>query len=101
MFARMAWLEFREKRAEEGFKVLRDKILPTVKERKGCRGVLLLRDLNTGNATLVTLWEAKADMVLDPAEDYPAQTPELQELLAGPAPREFYEVAELSVGDLA
>jgi len=97
----MAWLEFREKRAEEGFKVLQDKILPTVKERKGCRGVLLLRDLNTGNATLVTLWEAKADMVLDPAEDYPAQTPELQELLAGPAPREFYEVAEMSVGDLA
>ena len=97
MFARMAWLEFREKKGDQALRVLQNKVLPAVKRRKGYRGVLLLRDLNTGNATLVTLWDERDDMVLDPAEHYPAQTPELQELLAGPAPREYYEVKELSL----
>jgi len=93
----MAWLEFRENLVEQGFSVLQNTVLPTVKERKGYRGVLLLRDLNTGNASLITLWENEDDMVLGPAEHYPAQTPELQELLVGAAPREHYEVKELSI----
>ena len=99
MFARMAWLEFRENMAERGLSVLQNAVLPTVKARPGYRGVLLLRDTNSSNATLITLWENEADMMLDPAEHYPSQTPELQELLAGSAPREHYEVREFSIED--
>jgi len=93
----MAWLEFRENMTEQGLDVLQNRVLPSVKARPGYRGVLLLRDMNSGNATLITLWANEADMVLDPAEHYPSQTPELQELLAGPAPREHYEVKELTI----
>ena len=56
-----------------------------------------MRDAKTGNGTLVTLWDAEADMEMSASGNYPTQIAKLQGLLAGPPTREIYEVAEVSV----
>jgi len=97
MFARITLAQFQPDKADQGFDILQHSILPTIKEQHGYKGLLLLRDPKSGNGTLVTLWEAEADMEMSASGNYPTQIAKLQGLLAGPPTREIYEVAEVSI----
>jgi hypothetical protein len=97
MFCRVTLAEFLPEKADEGFAVVRDSVLPTIKEQHGFQGLMLLRDPITGSATMVTLWEAEADMEMSASGNYPTQVAKLQPFLARPPSRVIYEVAELSL----
>jgi heme-degrading monooxygenase HmoA len=62
MFARMITLQFQPGKAEQGFDVLRNSVVPTMNEQLGFKGLVLLRDASTGDAAALTFWEAEADM---------------------------------------
>ena len=97
MFARITLAQFQPDKAQQAFDVVQKSVEATIKEQHGYKGLLLLRDPKTGDATLVTLWEAEADMEMSESGNYPTQVAKLQGLVSAPPTREIYEVEELSV----
>jgi heme-degrading monooxygenase HmoA len=83
--------------AEHGFEIVQQSIVPSIKEQPGYKGILFLRDPQTGAATAVTLWESEADATAAATGNYPAQLAKVQGLLAGPPTRHLYEVTEVSL----
>jgi hypothetical protein len=53
MFARITALHFVPDKAEQGFDIVQHSVVPTIKEQAGFKGLLLLRDPETGGATTV------------------------------------------------
>lgn len=97
MFARMTTLQFQPGKAEQGFDVLRNSVVSTIKEQHGFKGLVLLRDASTGDAAALTLWEAEADMAASASGNYPVQLQKLTGLITGPPTRTIYNVEELSL----
>ena len=97
MLARITHLQFHPDKAEQGVEIVRQSIVPTIKEQRGFKGILLLRDRETGGATVVTLWESEADMEATVTGNYPVQIAKVREFLIGPPTRSTYEVEEVSV----
>jgi heme-degrading monooxygenase HmoA len=97
MFARITVLEFLPDQAEQGFDIVKQSIVPSIREQQGFKGLLLLRDQKTGSASAVTLWESQADMDATATGNYPVQLAKISGLLAGPPTRQIYEVTEVSL----
>ena len=97
MFARITALHFLPDKAEQGFDIVQHAIVPTIKEQGGFKGLLLLRDPQTGSATAVTLWDSEADMQASASGNYPVQLAKVSELLSGQPTRHIYEVKEVSL----
>jgi heme-degrading monooxygenase HmoA len=95
MFARITVLEFLPDEAEQGFDIVKQSIVPSIREQHGFKGLLLLRDQKTGSASAVTLWESVADMDATAAGNYPVQLAKISGLLAGAPTRQIYEVTEV------
>ena len=100
MFARMTTLQFQPTRAAEGFDVLRNSVVPTIKEQHGFKGLVLLRDASTGDAAALTFWEAEADMAASASGNYPVQLQKLTGLISNAPTRTIYSVEELSISQL-
>jgi heme-degrading monooxygenase HmoA len=97
MFARLTELQFIAAKADEGFAIVRDSIVPSIKEQHGFKGLLLLRDARTGSASVLSLWESEADMDATAAGNFPIQMAKVSALVAGQPSRRVYEVSELSI----
>jgi heme-degrading monooxygenase HmoA len=97
MLARMTTLQFQPGKAEQGFDVLRNSVVPTIKEQHGFEGLVLLRHSSNGEAAVITFWEAEADMAASASGNYPVQLQKLTELITGPPMRAIYSVEELSL----
>jgi quinol monooxygenase YgiN len=97
MFARITTLRFRPDTDGQGFDIMEHSIVPSIKEQPGCKGLLLLRDPSTCNATTVTLWDSEAAMAASASGNYPLQLAKLDGLLAEPPRRDKYEVKDISL----
>ena len=97
MFARMTALQFQPGMAEQGFEVLQNSVVPTIKEQRGFLGLVLLRNATSGDAAALTFWEAEADMAASASGNYPTQLKKLNGLIAGPPTRAIYTVEELDL----
>ena len=97
MFARMTTLQFQPGKAEQGFDVLRNSVVPTIKEQHGFKGLVLLRDASTGDAAALKFWEAEADMAASASGNYPVQLQKLTGLITGPPTRTVHNVEEVSL----
>ena len=53
----MTPLQFQPGMAEQGFEVLQNSVVPTIKEQRGFLGLVLLRNATTGDAAALTFWE--------------------------------------------
>jgi hypothetical protein len=56
MFARLHTLETTEEQFDEGLRIVRDDLLPWVRESSGYRGLIGLVDRSQGKALVLTLW---------------------------------------------
>src|SRR4030088_2479726 len=92
MFARLTELQFLPEMADDGFRVVRDSIVPTIKEQRGFQGLLLLRDSNTGSASVLSLWESESDMDATATGNYLVQIAKVSLLISGPPTRRIYEL---------
>jgi heme-degrading monooxygenase HmoA len=97
VFARLTELEFLPDNVEDGFRLVRDSIVPTIKEQGGFRGLVFLRDPQTGSASVLSLWDSEADMDATVTGNYPVQIAKVSTLLSGPPKRRIYEVAGFSL----
>lgn len=97
MFARVTLLQFQPDKANEGFDIVQNSIVPSIKEQNGFKGLLLLRDPKTGSATTITLWESEADMAATATGNYPTQVAKLAGLLSAQPTRDIYEVEDVSI----
>jgi heme-degrading monooxygenase HmoA len=97
MFARITTLHFQPDKAEQAFAVVRQAVVPSLKEQHGFQGLLLLRDSKTGSAMAVTLWESEAAMAASVMGNYPAQLAKVEGLLTEDPSRSIYEVKELGL----
>ena len=81
-------------RMDEGIGIYRDSIAPAAKQQKGCKGVFLLADRNTGKFVSLVLWDTEADMLAGEASGYlREQIAKGAPTLAGPPATEHFEVA--------
>jgi heme-degrading monooxygenase HmoA len=94
MFARLVIVQVRPDKMDELIRIYRDSILPAAKAQKGCKGVYLMTDRNTGKAISEVLWDTEADMKAGEASGY------LREQIAKAAPTfaaaaitEHYEIS--------
>ena len=62
MFARIHTLDGTAEQQAEGLRVLRDEILPWLRESTGYRGVVRLTDPAKGRTITITLWATEADL---------------------------------------
>jgi hypothetical protein len=56
VFARLHTLETTPEQFEEGLRIVRDQLLPWVRESSGFRGLIGLVDRTQGTALVLTLW---------------------------------------------
>ncbi len=93
MHARVITSQFQPGKAEDAVNLWRDKIAPSLKQRKGFRGAYLMGDRNTGRGVTVTLWETEADATAqDTSGEYQQAVALFAQLFAAPPTREQYEV---------
>jgi heme-degrading monooxygenase HmoA len=70
--------------------ILRDSIVPAVKQQKGFRGFVVLADPHADRGIAYSLWETEADLKATEASGfYQAQIAQLSEVLATPPLREL------------
>jgi hypothetical protein len=62
MFARIHAVEGTAEQQAEGLRVLRDEILPWLRDSTGYRGVIRLADGEAGRAITITLWATEDDL---------------------------------------
>jgi heme-degrading monooxygenase HmoA len=62
MFARAVNVQFQSGKVDEASHIVRDAIVPVLKEQKGFKGQFLLTQRDTGKAISINLWETKADL---------------------------------------
>jgi heme-degrading monooxygenase HmoA len=97
MFALLTELQFLPRAAEDAFGIVRDSIVPSIKEQHGFRDWLLLRDPKTGSASVLSAWESGADMDATSTGNFPVQMAKVSTLISGPPTRRIYEVADHSL----
>lgn len=93
MHARVSSVQLQPGRGDEGPRLWRETLLPRLKEQKGFKGLVLMRDQDASRGMSITFWESAADaQVLESgsfAEEMRAAT---RPNLAGPPTIAGYEV---------
>ena len=62
MFARLHVLRATPEQQEAGLEIVRDQLLPWVRESSGYRGLIRLADRESGKAIVITLWADEASL---------------------------------------
>ena len=62
MYARIHTLDGTAEQQHEGLRVLRDEVLPWLREITGFRGVIRFADPGHGRTLTITLWATEADL---------------------------------------
>ena len=65
MNARVTIVRVLPDKMDETIGIYRDSVLPFAKQQKGCQGVYMLTDRNTGKGISITLWDTEADMTAE------------------------------------
>lgn len=94
MYARAVNVQFQVGKTDEASRIVKDAIVPVLKEQNGFKGQLLFTQHDTGKAISINLWETEADLSAFEANPlYPELMGKLASVLAGPPAGERYEVS--------
>jgi len=94
MNARVTIVQVLPDKMDETIGIYRDSVLPFAKQQKGCQGVYMLTDRNTGKGISITLWDTEADMTAgESSGDYQQQLAKFKDTFGAPPVREAYEVS--------
>ena len=83
---------------EAGVAFLRDEIVPQLEQQKGFRGLSLSGNRETGEISVLTIWETESDLQASESATEKMRTDALKALGAGPATIEHFEEALSEVG---
>lgn len=93
MYARVSSVQLQPGRGDEGPRLWQERLLPRLKEQKGFKGLILMRDQEAGRGMSITFWEAAADaQVLESGRFAEELRTATRPLLAGPPTIAGYEV---------
>ena len=94
MYARTVNIQFQPGKIGEASSIVKDSIVPVMKEQKGFKGQLFLTQDDTGKAVSINLWETEADLTtFETSPLYKELLVKIAGLLAGPPVAERYEVS--------
>jgi heme-degrading monooxygenase HmoA len=94
MCGRAVSVQFQSAKIDEAIRIVRDAIMPTLKEQKGFKGQLLLTQRGTGKAVSINVWETEGDLTAFETNPlYRELMGKLADVLAGPPAGERYEVS--------
>jgi len=94
MYARAVNVQFQTGKVDEGSHIVKDAIVPVLKEQKGFKGQLLFTQHDTGKAISINLWDTETDLAaFETSPLYRELMGKLASVLAGPPAGERYEVS--------
>ena len=94
MQARVMSIQIQPGKMDEALSILRDSLVPVMKQQHGFRGLLTLIDRDASKGMTVSLWETEADMRGgETSGQLPQLLTQVVHVFAGPAIREHYEVS--------
>ena len=94
MYARAVNVQFQSGKVDEANQIVKDAIVPALKEQKGFKGQFLLVQRDTGKAISLNLWDTEADLTaFESSQLYGELMGKLAAVLAGPPAGERYEVS--------
>jgi heme-degrading monooxygenase HmoA len=97
MFARMHTLETTPEQHDQGLEIVRDQLLPWLRDSSGFRGLIRLSDRARGKALVITLWADEES--LRASEDAGKRLSELTAATVGVTKREL-EQFEVTLFDV-
>jgi heme-degrading monooxygenase HmoA len=93
-YARVLTATAQPGKSDEGMQILRDSVLPAIRQQPGFKGGLWLLDRSTGKVIAITLWGTEADLLAGEASGHlQEQLGKVAHVLATQVVREAYEVA--------
>lgn len=94
MYARVTTIQFQAGKTDEANRIIKDSVVPAMKEQKGFKGQLVLTQRDTSKVVSVNLWETEADLTaFETSPRYPELMGKIGGILAGPPVTERYEVS--------
>ena len=94
MYARAVNVQFQAGKVDEASRIVKDDIVPVLKEQKGFKGQLLFTQPDTRKAISINLWETEADLTAFETSPLDGELMgKLASVLAGPPAGERYEVS--------
>jgi len=93
MYARVVTNQIQAGKMDEWLAVIRDSIVPSLKEQSGFGGFVVLVDREHGKSIGYSMWDSEADLAASEASgNYQQQIGKLSAVLAAPPVREAYEL---------
>ena len=93
MFARVVSNEIQPGKMDEWLAIIRESIVPSLKEQDGFQGFVALVDREHGKSIGYSMWTSAADLAASETNgNYQQQIAKLGDVLAGAPAREVYEV---------
>ena len=93
MQARVTLVQILPDKMDEAITIYRDSVVPAAQQQKGCKGLLMLADRNTGKGISITMWETEADMTVGESSGYyQQQLDKFKDVFGAPPVREQYEI---------
>ena len=91
MYARAVNVQLKSGKVDEAVNIVKDAIVPVLKQQKGFKGQLFLTQSDTGKAISIDMWETEADLtVFETSTLYREIMGKLAAVLAGPPAGERY-----------
>ncbi|MFH1975876.1 MAG: antibiotic biosynthesis monooxygenase [Pseudomonadota bacterium] len=91
MYARAVNVQLKSGKVDEAVNIVKDAIVPVLKQQKGFKGQLFLTQSDTGKAISINMWETEADLtVFETSALYREIMGKLAAVLAGPPAGERY-----------
>lgn len=94
MHARAVNVQLKSGKLDEAVSIVKDAIVPALKQQKGFKGQLFLTQSDTGKSISINMWETEADLtVFETSVLYRELMGKLAGVLAGPPAGERYLVS--------
>ena len=94
MYARVLMAQPEPGKTDELIQLIRDSVIPEVKQEVGFKGLLLLNERATGRGISITLWETPVDLRASETSGYlQQQLSKVASLLTEPPEIGVYEVS--------
>ena len=94
MYARIVNVQLQIGKADEGSLIVKESIVPAMKNQKGFKGQLFFTQPDTGKAVSINFWETEEDMAaFEKNPLYQELLGKLGGILAGPPSGEKYNVS--------
>lgn len=94
MQARVTLIQILPGKMAEAINIYKDSVVPAAHQQKGCKGLTLLTEHNTGRGISITLWQTEADLTAGESSGYyQQQLAKFTDVFGAPPVREQYEVS--------